>query len=64
MQEKLNVVLTKIKNGKAARLDEIPPEVWKKEHFDNILLQFCITWNSQEIPWYNNPYFHSSQDLQ
>ena len=29
MQEELDVVLTKIKNRKAAGLDEIPPEVWK-----------------------------------
>ena len=31
----------KIKNGKAAGLDEIPPEVWKTRQFDDILLRHC-----------------------
>ena len=43
MQEELDVVLTKIKNGKAAGLDEIPPEVWKTRKFDYILLRYCNT---------------------
>ena len=34
----LNLVLRKNKNRKAARLDEIPPEVWKTRQFDDILL--------------------------
>ena len=37
----LNSVLRKIKNWKAAGLDEIPPEVWKTRQFDNILLRDC-----------------------
>ena len=41
MQEELNVVSTKIKNRKAACLDEILPEVWKTRKFDSILLQYC-----------------------
>ena len=40
-QEKLNVVLTKIKNRKAAGLDEKPPEVLKTRKFDDILLRYC-----------------------
>ena len=41
MQEELNSVLRKIKNRKAAGLDEIAPEVWKTREFNNILLQHC-----------------------
>ena len=37
-QEELDSVLRKIKNRKAAGLDEIPPEVWKTRKFDDILL--------------------------
>ena len=33
--------LRKIKNRKAAGLDEIPPEVWKTRQFDDILLRHC-----------------------
>ena len=40
-QEKLDSVLRKIKNRKAAGLDEIPPEVWKTRQFDDILLRHC-----------------------
>ena len=40
-QEKLNSVLRKIKNRKAAGLDEIPPEVWKTRQFDDILPRHC-----------------------
>ena len=40
-QEELDSVLRKIKNGKAAGLDEIPPEVWKTRQFDDILLRHC-----------------------
>ena len=40
-QEELNSVLRKIKNRKAARLDEIPPEVWKTGQFEDILLRHC-----------------------
>ena len=38
MLEGLNLVLRKIRNKKAARLDEIPPEVWKTRKFNNILI--------------------------
>ena len=38
-QEELDSVLRKIKNRKAARLNEIPPEVWKSKQFDDILLR-------------------------
>ena len=41
MQEELDSVLRKIKNKKAAGLDEIPPEVWKTREFNNILLWHC-----------------------
>ena len=34
--EELDSVLRKIKNRKAAELDEIPPEVWKTRQFDDI----------------------------
>ena len=38
-QEELDSVQRKIKNRKAAGLDEIPPEVWKTREFDDILLR-------------------------
>ena len=41
MQEELDSVLRKIKNRKAAGLDEIPPEVWMTRQFDDILLWHC-----------------------
>ena len=37
-QEELDSFLRKIKNSKAAGLDEIPPEVWKTRQYDDILL--------------------------
>ena len=40
-QEEFNIVLTKIKNWKAASFDEIPPEVWKTRKFEDLLLQYC-----------------------
>ena len=40
-QEEIDSVLRKIKNRKAAGLDEIPPEVWKTRQFDDILLRHC-----------------------
>ena len=40
-QRELDSVLRKIKNRKAAGLDEIPPEVWKTRQFDDILLRHC-----------------------
>ena len=41
MQEELNSLPRKIKNRKAAGLDEIHPEVWKTREFDDILLNYC-----------------------
>ena len=40
-QEEPDSILRKIKNRKAAGLDEIPPEVWKTRQFDDILLRHC-----------------------
>ena len=40
-QEELDSLLRKIKNRKAAGLDEITPEVWKTRQFDDILLWHC-----------------------
>ena len=39
--QELDLVLRKIKNRKAAGLDEIPPEVWKTRQFNDILLRHC-----------------------
>ena len=47
-QEELNSILRKIKNRKAAGLDEIPPEVWKTREFDDILLWHCNAVYSQK----------------
>ena len=46
-KEELDSVLEKIKNRKAAGLDEIPPEVWKIRKFDDILLRQCNAVYSQ-----------------
>ena len=46
-KEELDSVLRRIKNRKAAGLDEIPPEVWKTRQFDDILLQQCNAVYSQ-----------------
>ena len=46
-KEELDSVLKKIKNRKAAGLDEIPPEVWKTRQFDDILLWQCNAVYSQ-----------------
>ena len=42
-QEKLNIVLRKIKNRKAVGLDEIPLEVWRTRKFDDLLLRYSNT---------------------
>ena len=42
--QELDSVLRKIKNRKAAGLDELPPEVWKSRQFNDILL-----WHSNAI---------------
>ena len=46
-KEELDSVLRRIKNRKAAGLDEIPPEVWKTRQFDDILLRQCNAAYSQ-----------------
>ena len=46
-KEELDSVLGRIKNRKAAGLDEIPPEVWKTRQFDDILLRQCNAVYSQ-----------------
>ena len=46
-KEELDSVLRKIKDGKAAGLDEIPPEVWKSRQFDDIMLRHCNAVNNQ-----------------
>ena len=50
MQEELDLVQRKIKNRKAAGLDEISPEVWKTRKFDNLLLwYFNAVYNQNTI---------------
>ena len=39
-QGELDVVIRKIKNRKAAGLDEISPEVWKTRKFEDLLLRY------------------------
>ena len=52
MQE-LDSILRKIKNRKAAGLNEIPPEVWKTREFDDILLwHFNTVYNQNIIDWW------------
>ena len=49
-QEELNSVLRRIKNRKAAGLDEISPKVWKTRQFDDILLRHCnAVYNHNQI---------------
>ena len=48
-QEELDSVLNKLKNRKAAGLDEIPPEVWKTRQFDDILLRHCDAVYNQNL---------------
>ena len=45
--KELDSVLRRIKNRKAAGLDEIPPEVWKTRQFNDILLRQCNAVYSQ-----------------
>ena len=45
--EEIDSVLRKIKNRKAAGLDEIHPEVWKTREFNNLLLRHCNAVYSQ-----------------
>ena len=57
--DELNVVLKKIKNNKAAGLDNIPPEIWKTRAFDQILLQLCNdVYDGKPIDkWNENAYY-------
>ena len=49
-KEELDSVLRKIRNRKAAGLDEILPEVWKTRQFDDILLRQCnAVYNQNKI---------------
>ena len=49
-QEELDSVLKKLKNRKAAGLDEIPPEEWKTRQFDDILFRhFNAVYNQNPI---------------
>ena len=48
-QEELDSVLKKIKNWKAAELDEIPLVVWKTRQFDDILLRHCNALHNQNL---------------
>ena len=49
-REESDSVLRKIKNRKAAGLDEIPPEVWKTRQLDDILLRhFNAVYNQNPI---------------
>ena len=47
--EELDSVHRKIKNRKAAELDENPPEVWETSQFDDILLQLCNAVYNQNL---------------
>ena len=47
--EEIDSVLRKIKNRKAAGLDEISPEVWKTRQFDDILLRHCNAVYNQNL---------------
>ena len=49
MQEKIDIVLRKIKNRKTAGFDDILPEVWKTRKFNEILLRHCNTVYNQNI---------------
>ena len=47
--QELDIVLRKIKNRKAAGLNEIPREVWKTRKFDDVLLRYCNAVHNQNI---------------
>ena len=51
--QKVDKVLTKIKKGKAASLNEIRPEVWKVRKFNDVLLRYCnVVYNQNTINWW------------
>ena len=54
-QEELDSELRKIKNRKAAGLDEIPPEVSKTREFDDTLIRHChAVYNQNTIDRWTN----------
>ena len=54
IQKYFNSVLRKIKNRKAAGLDEMPPEVWKTRQFDILLRHSNAIYNQNPIDrWMN-----------
>ena len=65
--QELDSVLRKIKNRKAAWLDEIPPVVWKTREFDDILLRLCnAVYNQNTIDRWTKgciPRFPKKSDL-
>ena len=54
-KEELDTVLRKIKNRKAAWLDEISPEIWKTRQFDDTATQSII-----KIRWTDGEGVHPS----
>ena len=38
MQDELDIIQTKIKNMKAAGIDQLQPELWKTRKFNDLLL--------------------------
>ena len=57
--DELSPVLKKLKNGKAAGLDDVPPEAWKSEKFNDILLDLQMDGRLHSAisregrPWYS-----------
>ena len=49
IQEEFDVALTKLKDRKAAGLDEIQPEVWKTRKFDDLRLRYYNAVYNQNI---------------
>ena len=63
-QEELDSVQRKIKNRKAAGLDEIHPEVWKTREFDAILLRHCNAVYNENIDKGMHPPIGLAQNYQ
>ena len=62
-QERLDVVLAKIKNRKSASLDEIPSEVLKTRKFSDLLLRCTLPEHKREMNKRQYPTFHKKGDL-
>ena len=59
-QEELDVVLTKIKNRKAAGFDKISPGVWKIKKFNDLLLRYSnVVYNQNTIERWIKSCIHS-----